>query len=239
MSTIAQVAWIVEPFLERHPEFALVGRSVVLRPVGHLMRSFFIDRTSGKAYIQPSWSVATMFGPPPKYRAGAGARLVRGVGHVDEQTQARLFEEMELIASDILMAAEIGDLPALSWKAEPIFGPGPTTLAMPLLAKGDFAGAAPYFSETLATIDAAVEKRAFAVRKHRSSDSRPARIDAQVLGRLHQAQQGYRTICDLLAAGDPSTIAAQLHEWEAAAVRLHKVEHLWTPTPFPFEKPER
>ena len=235
MSTTAQVAWIVGPFLARHLDFALVGRSVVLRPVGHLMRSFFIDRTSIKAYIQPSWSVAAMFGPPPQYRAGAGARLVRGVGHIDLQTQARLLEEMELIASDILMEAAVDDLPALAWKAEPIFGPGPMTLAMPLLAKGDFANASRYFAETLASIDTSVEQRATALRKHRSPDSRPARIDAYVLGRLQQAQQGHRTICDLLSAGDAAAIAAQLHAWEAAAVRLHKVEHLWEPSPFPFE----
>lgn len=235
MSTAAQVAWIVEPFLARHPDFALVGRSVVLRPVGHLMRSFFIDRTSSKAYIQPIWSVATMFGPPPKYRAGAGARLVQGVGHVNEQTQARLLDEMELIASDILRTAEIEDLPALSWKAEPIFGPGAMTLAMPLLAKGDFAGAAPYFAQVLARIDAATEQRTAALQKHRSPHSRPARLDSYALSRLHQSQDGFRRIFDLLSAGDPRAIAAQLHTWEAAAVRLHKVEHLWEPSPFPFE----
>lgn len=235
MSTVAQVAWIVEPFLARHPDFALVGRSVVLKPVGHLMRSFFIDRTSARGYIQPSWSVATMFGPPPKYRAGAGARLVQGVGHVNDQTQARLLGEMELIASDILRTAEIDDLPALSWKAEPIFGPGPMTFAMPLLAKGDFAKSAPYFAKVLASIDAAVEQRTAALRKHRSPHSRPARLDSYALGRLHQSQDGFRRIFDLLSTGDAVAIAGLLRAWEEAAVRLHKVEHLWEPSPFPFE----
>ncbi len=236
MSTAAQVAQIVQPFLERHADFVLVGRSVVMKPVGHLLRRFFLDRTSAKGYVQPSWFVVTMFGPPPKYLAGAGARLVRGVGYVDDpQTQVRLLEEMELIASEILRNADMDGLPALSWKAEPFFGPGPMTFGMPLLAKGAFAEAEPYFAQTLARVDAAVEQRAAAVRKHRSPDSRQARLDAYTLGRHLEAQQGLRTICDLLAAGDTPAIAALLQAWEAAAVKVHKVEHLWQPSPFAFE----
>lgn len=236
MNAAAKVAQAVEPFLARHPDFALVGRSVVLRPVGHLMRRFFIDRTAYKDYIQPIWSVATTFGPPPKYLAAVGDRMVGGTGNVcDPENRSRLLEEMERIASDILRTADIDELPDLAWKADPISGPVAMTLAMPMLAKGDFAKAAPYFAEMLATMDDAVEKQASAVKKHRSPDSRPARIDAYVLGRLQQGQQGYRTICDLLSAGDAQAIAVQLHAWEAAAVRLHKVEHLWTPSRFPFE----
>lgn len=236
MSTAAQVAQLVKPFLDRHPEFALVGRSVVMRPVGHLMRRFFLDRTSSRAYVQPSWSVAATFAPPPKHLTGAGTRLVRGVGYVeDSEVQARLLDEMEEITSEILSTADIASIPALAWRAEPVFGPGPMAIAMPLIAKGAFAEATPYFTEILTRINAAVEHRASASSKHRSVDSRPARLDSYLLGRMQESQRGFRTICGLLIAGDPSAIAAQLHEWEAAAVKMHKVEHLWTPSPFPFE----
>lgn len=236
MSTAAQVAEIVQPFLERHPDFVLVGRSVVMKPVDHLMRRFFLDRSSAKGHIQPNWIVATIFGPPPKYLTGAGARLQRGFGFVnDPQTQLRLLDEMELIASEILRGADMDSLPALAWKAEPIFGPGPITYAMPLLAKGAFAEAAPYLAEVLARVDAAVERQEATVKKHRSPDSRRARIDAHVLGRQREAQEGLRTLCGLLSAGDTPAIAALLHAWEASGVRVHKVEHLWRPTPFPFE----
>lgn len=237
MSTAAQVAQIVQPFLERHEDFALVGRSVILRPVTHVMRRFFIDRTSGKGYIQPNWSVSAMFGPPPNYRIGAGTRLVQGVGDVDRpETQVRLLAEMELITSDILRGGEDMDAwPALAWKAEPVFGPGPMTFAMPLIAKGAFAEAVPYVAEVLAHIDAGVEERILAVKKHRSPDSRPARMDDYLLGRALEAQRGYRALHDLLRAGDAVGLAAQLHAWEAAYVKVEKVEHLWEPSPFPFE----
>ena len=207
-----------------------------MRPVGHLMRRFFLDRTSSKAYVQPSWSVATTFAPPPNHLTGAGTRLVRGVGFVEDlQVQARLLDEMEEITSEILSTADIDGIPDLAWRAEPVFGPGPMAIGMPLIAKGAFAEATPYFTETLTRINAAVEYRASALSKHRSVDSRTARLDLYLLGRLQESQRGFRTICDLLSAGDAPAIAAQLHEWEAAAVRMHKVEHLWVPSPFPFE----
>lgn len=236
MSAAKQIAQMVEPFLERHPEFALVGRSVVMRPVDHLMRSFFIDRTSGKGYVQPGWSVVTTFAPPPNHLTGAGTSMVRGAGYVaDPENQARLLDEMEVVTKEIFETADIQSIPALGWRAEPIFGPGAMAHGMPLLAKGAFDEALPHFAKTLERIDAAVEHRASALKKRRSADSRPARLDAYLLGRLHESQAGFRTLCDLLVAGQVPAIAAQLHEWERMAVRANKVEHLWQPTPFPFE----
>jgi hypothetical protein len=236
VSTAAQVAEIVQPFLERHTDFVLVGRSVVMKPVGHLMRRFFLDRSSAKGHIQPNWIVATIFGPPPRYLAGAGARLQRGFGFVnDPLTQVRLLDEMALITSEILRGADMDSLPALAWRAEPIFGPGPMTFAMPLLARGAFSEATPYITRMLARVDAAVERQEETVKNHRSPDSRRARIDSHVLDRQREAQDGLRSLCDLLSAENTPAIAALLHAWEASAVRVHKVEHLWQPSPFPFE----
>lgn len=237
MSTAAQVARIVQPFLEQHSDFELVGRSLVMRPVRHVMRRFVIDRTSIKSYIQPSWIVSAMFGPPPKHGGGVGTRLIQGVGRVDRpETQVRLLEEMELLTANVLRGGDDMDgWPALAWKAEPVFGPGPLAFAMPLIAKGEFAKAIPYVAQTLAEITANVEQRSLAVKKHRSSHSRPARIDAYILGRVLESQRGYNAMLDLLRAGDRFAIAALLHEWEAAAVKAEKVEHLWEPSPFPFE----
>ena len=237
MSTAAQVAEIVRPFLERHADFELVGRTVVLKPVRHVLRSFFIDRTSAKGHIQPSWTVCTLFAPPPRYTIGVGARLIQGVGYVDRpDTQVRLLAEMELITSDILRGGDDMDSwPALAWRAEPVFGPGPLTFAMPLIAKGAFAQAIPYVAQTLTEIDVGVEQRILDAKNHRSPDSRPARIDAYVLGRVLEAQRGYRALHDLLRSGDAVALAAQLHAWEAAGAKEKKVEHLWEPSPFPFE----
>lgn len=239
MSTAKQVSEIVQPFLEQHPEFELVGRSVVMKPVRHLMRRFFIDRTSIKGYIQPIWSVSAIFGPPPKYTVSAGARMTRGAGYVERpETQVRLLKEMEVVAWEILNKADaIDGLPALAWKAEPIFGPGKMTLGLSLIAKGKFTEATPYVAEMLARVEASVAQRALALRNHRSPDSRPAQLDAYALKRSLEAQQGLRALHEVLGASDPSAVAALLHEWEAACAKVRKVEHLWEPSPFPFELP--
>ena len=236
MSTAAQVAELVQPFLRRHPEFVLVGRRVVIRPVNHLMRSFFLDRTSAKAHVLASWEVKTMFAPPPDHQTGAGARLSRGFGYLaDAQTQARLIDEMELLTSELLSIATIEDLPALGWKAVPMHTPRPMAFAMPLLARGAFAEALVCFKQALAQIDEGTERRRSELAKHRSPESRAARLANQLLSRQLEYQMGYGRMCALLSGGDAQAIAKQLHEWEAAAVRLHKVEHLWEPTRFPFE----
>jgi len=44
-----------------------------------------------------------------------------------------------------------------------------------------------------------------------------------------------RALVTLLDAGDYAGIAALLHEWEAITARNFRVEHIWEPTPFPFE----
>ena len=40
---------------------------------------------------------------------------------------------------------------------------------------------------------------------------------------------------DFVARRDRSGLAALLHDWEAQSARFSKIEHLWTPTPFPLE----
>ncbi|MEZ5849035.1 MAG: hypothetical protein R3D68_00100 [Hyphomicrobiaceae bacterium] len=45
MTTAAQVKRMAKPLLARHPDLALVGRMIVIRPVRHVLRAIYIDRT--------------------------------------------------------------------------------------------------------------------------------------------------------------------------------------------------
>jgi hypothetical protein len=45
-----------------------------------------------------------------------------------------------------------------------------------------------------------------------------------------------RHLCTLLDEENYGGIADLLHEWEAVTARNFKVEHVWEPTPFPFEE---
>lgn len=238
MSTAKQIAELAAPFLERHPDFALVGRSLVLKPVGHLMRRFFLDRTSIKGYVQPMWSVAAMFGPPPTFTVSVGEQLVQGFGYVNNpDTIARLFSAMETIASEILRPTnDFDQLLALAAK-DIIVSRHPPSFAMSLIANGEFHAAMPYLTTVLTRENEAVERAKLAMQRHRSQDSRPARMDAYSLERLLEGQTGLGLLHELLRDGDHQAIAALLHRWEAAAVEMAKVEYLWVPSPFPFEAP--
>ena len=46
---------------------------------------------------------------------------------------------------------------------------------------------------------------------------------------------GLKKLCACLAADDREGMAKILHDWEAQTVKNLKVDHLWEPTPFPFE----
>ena len=46
MTTISQVKKAVQPLLQRNHDLALVGRLVVLKPVHHILRGVYIDRSS-------------------------------------------------------------------------------------------------------------------------------------------------------------------------------------------------
>ena len=237
MSTARQVADLVRPFLERNPDFELVGRSLVLKPVRHVLRRFFIDRTSIKNYIQPSWSASAMFGPPSTYGGGIGARLIQGGGYVDRpETQSRLLDELEQVTSSVLRKSDrLDEWPMLARRVEPLFGPGSMTFGIMHMARGEFAEAIPYVRRMLMNIDASVETCSNVVARHLSPESRLARFYGRNLVRALELQTGYRALYDLLASGDRPAIAERLHRWEAAAANDRKIEHLWEPSPFPFE----
>lgn len=236
MSTKAQVARLVRPFLEVHPEFELVGRSVVLRPVGHTMRRFFIDRCSIKAYIQPNWQVDAMFYPPPQHIMRVGRDLPRAVGHVDRaDTQERLLHEMELAAETILLpTASIGQIPALA-RSLAIPGFPHREPILVLAALGQFSEAAQALAAELEIRQQSLQVQKAVVQSHKSPSSREAKWHAQLLAGMLDARKTWLQVLSLLKAEDTLSIATLLHSWEAAAVRVHAVEHLWQPSPFPFE----
>ena len=44
-----------------------------------------------------------------------------------------------------------------------------------------------------------------------------------------------KQLCLLLEADDRVGMAELLHAWEAATVRVNKLQHVWEPSPFPLE----
>jgi hypothetical protein len=60
MTTIAQVKLAARPLLERNSDLALVGRLVV-KPVRHILRGIYLDRSLDPGTLTPTWFVNILF----------------------------------------------------------------------------------------------------------------------------------------------------------------------------------
>jgi hypothetical protein len=61
MTTAAQVKKMVQPVLARHPDLALVGRWIYVKPVHHFARAVLIGRTAYADEFEPRWAVVHLF----------------------------------------------------------------------------------------------------------------------------------------------------------------------------------
>ncbi|MBI3435543.1 MAG: hypothetical protein HY056_10770 [Proteobacteria bacterium] len=75
MTTVAQVRQVVQPLLQRNPELALVGRLVVIKPVHHILRGIYIDRSLDPLLFVPTWAVIFLFEPSESFSYNWGQRL--------------------------------------------------------------------------------------------------------------------------------------------------------------------
>ncbi|MEZ5850504.1 MAG: hypothetical protein R3D68_07630 [Hyphomicrobiaceae bacterium] len=237
MTTAAQVKRLVKPLLARHPDLALVGRMIVIRPVRHVLRAIYIDRTRSAAEFRPRWTAFHLF----VLRERIGYALGGDVYKPRATTWPRQFPELREFAK-------------LWWIEDPespgVLAEAVEAAALPKLAPfGDleayYAHLAghPYFAyhkrpEVRVIVEAARgrldEVRAIC------RDELPLWPD-NWFGDSPEAIEIMRrakSICPLAAADDRAGIARLLHEWEAATVRNLKIEHLWQPTPFPLELDE-
>lgn len=61
LATAAQLKQITRPLLELDPRFVLVKRWLVIRPVGHWLHGYFLDRRSGKGVFVVQASVIPLY----------------------------------------------------------------------------------------------------------------------------------------------------------------------------------
>ena len=53
MTTIAQVRQALKPLLDRHSDLALIGRFLLVKPIYHVTRGVFVDRSIDKVAFVP------------------------------------------------------------------------------------------------------------------------------------------------------------------------------------------
>lgn len=239
MTTAAQVKRLVKPLLARHPDLALVGRMIVVRPVHHVLRAIYIDRTRSGDEFNPRWTVMHLFECNDRIGFDLGGDIYKPRA----TTWPRQFPELREFAK--LWWIEDPESPevlvdAIEGAALPRLGP---------LAKleGYYAHLSSY---RRGHMDYAYRLRPYKRVIVEAARGRLDEVRAICRDELLQWPDNWfgdtpeaiaimrraKSICPLAAADDRAGIAQLLHEWEAVTVKNLKIEHLWEPTPFPLEQ---
>ncbi len=213
MSSPSRTKRFLAPLLERNPDTVYVKDCVVLRPVDHVFRAVALDRTSMKGVFRPVWMLSDML----ILRTTPGIEQYLYYAYPlsrEEFWSLSEPEKGELIAREmdrttLPFLRTIDSLEKYYWHRmhnNRMIAAYPPEHFRLELAMGHFETA-----------------RALA-NGHRESWFNDKEVSDQT-----------RLLVMLLDAGNYSGIADVLRECEAATAKNFRIEHIWEPTPFPFE----
>lgn len=201
------------PLVARHSDLVLIGRFLIVRPVHHILRGVFVDRSSDKRSFEPH--IVTYPLVPAQETVMLGWNPVwlydQSVGMWDvtkPDTITAIRHHIEAIALPPLRAIKTFDDYIAHERAKSTtfyghFDDRVFTNILVAAALGDFSKAL----------------------QLRPQDERIERYFAKFAPDFFPA----------LESGNREFIANTLHQWEAATVKAFKMEHIWKPTPFPLE----
>lgn len=216
---------LLGPLLESQPDLAFAQDRLFLKPVRNVLRFVFFQEYPKLGTFHAFWTVQLLCCPADLYELGG--EIWTGSHLPGSQEKPTFFELAEDRQSEILCRGiEEEALPMLrsfdqAEKAARHFleVEGPNT---------DDPQHRFWFQCILGRFDVASALQA----DHRASWLREAATpwyeDKEWNDRLE-------AVCRLLERGLERQVATLLHEWEAITAKNFKIEHLWEPTPFPFE----
>lgn len=217
MTTRADVKNAVESLLAAHDDLLLIGRLVAIKPISHILKGIYLDRSSSRDDFVVRWAAIFLFEPRSSFMMSWGAYVYCPTpGLWTKQTP----ELQTLLKTSIEREA----LPAL----RPV-----RTIA----EFSDYAsvqrigGPLQNFPLSRIVVDAALGRFEACDRILDDLDNRrlkPASPDEDEL-------RITRDLAPLIRARDRAGVAALLHEWEAWSVKAMKLEKYWERTPFPVE----
>ena len=220
MTTVAQVKEVVQPLLQRNSDLALVGRIVVIKPVHHILRGIYIDRSLDPLLFVPTWAVVFLFEPCQSLSYNWGERVYRRPG-IWELPDPNL-------PNDMAEAIEQQALPLLR----------------PVQSVDDFVRFTSKERFPSTYLDGYELRKVFVDIARGDLDAAQSICEFLMTDRgkrkhLPRMQEEYDRVTKMLwprvAANDRPGLARLLHCFEAGSVRDMKLDKLWEPTPFPIE----
>jgi hypothetical protein len=219
MTTVRQVKKLLAPLAARHDDLELVGFTLYLKPVRHLLRGVIIERTGEAGRFRVPWAIMSLCEPRHSLPLNWGANVYPNRLWLwsNPTLQDDLYQAIEEQALPALRAiATLDDFFTFASNRER-FGLWPFDLFTLLrvgveCARGDLDSARAGCAELKSGLT------------RWSMPSMREEFD-RVTGEL----------CPLLAANDRAGMARLLHQWEAYTVDKLKIGHIYEPTPFPLE----
>ncbi len=228
MTIEADIKHVVGPLLQANPDLVRTKRLIALKPIRHLFRGLFLDRSSTKGAFFIQWFTMALCEPNIIIHFNFGARVYsggRGLWRYDDPEVPQLLKsQVEAIALPKLKPIEtIEDFYHLTRVGEH-FDDRPESGGSSLkgrelkriiieAAMGDF--------ETADITSARLLK----VPNYWSTEPF-VRPNYELVS---------QKLCPLIAARDRAGIGALLREWEESSVKKLKLEKYWEPSPFPVE----
>lgn len=236
MSTIADMKRLLQPYVDRHDDLALVGRAVVIKPVRHLICGYFVDRTMLPNYVEPFWFVDLMYAPwQIRGFSWMGRRDVRHANLEDDATEADIFQAMDTAFAELRRVNDrysaFGVKLDAFWKLEDFS----IYRGLVQAAEGEFQQAVENLSQYAAGEEARARDQLDFIDKHTRPNGRPHQKALATYEAIAANAKAIRSLISLLAAGERHNVGNLLREWERGTAKAWKIEHLWVPTPFPFE----
>lgn len=236
MSTIADMGRLLQPYVDRHDDLVLVGRAVVIKPVHHLLRGFFVDRTSSKNWVKPFWFAQLMFTPWAIMGFDwTGRRYPEHADLDNEATQAAIFQDMDTAFAELRGILDQCSAYGVQLEVNRKLQDFSFYRGIIRAAEGDFQQAVEDLSEYVAGEEAHVERELEFIERHTRQHSRRWHREMYNYNRSVAYLKATKELVALLETHDARGIANLLREWERGTAKAWRIEHLWEPTPFPFE----
>ena len=220
MTSAREIKRLVQPLLRKNIDLVLAtGRLVLLKPLHHIMRGIFIDRTSSKNQFEPFWVTVHLF----EYRKGIsvnmGQTIFRGRGYrwqldepgidleLDRKSEEQALPRLRSIQT-ITDYIQIATGPDMFQK--PLADPGALMVAH--VATGNLDAARAIGNE---------ERWKW-----------PHVTDPY----MRPLFDRWERMAGLVIADDRQAMIALLHEWEEQTVANMQLTEFWERTPFPIEE---
>lgn len=242
MTTLSQVKRWLGPLLQDDSRLALIGRNLVLKPAGHLLRGVYVDSTSNRLQPRLLFYAQPLFDVPTEHISFLWSREEFPHQLTDERFEQDFRSTCRRGLDGLSRVVTVEDFLREAEKVEDRpFGPVPLARyklrhAVVLAVLGRFGDALEILQPALQ--DERAKYSSMLTHGHAELAKRPRsgrNTYIEIATAQLQIVASLEPLIPLMNSGDRQSIAALLRRNEERNAEVWQVRDLWQPSPFPFE----